>query len=541
MACTPVIFVPGLTCSFNLPVLLDWREPTLGGWNFPPFIDYGGYFVKAFQQVGYTRDRDLFVAFYDWRKAVKDSADNYLIPWIERAKQRSGAKQVILVAHSMGGLVARSYIQSAAYPARNDVARLITLGTPHRGSAESYVPWGSGELQSDPTIRAVFNVYLWYLRHAHPFQTDLQPLRTIRTMVPSLRDLLPIDDYLTAHTEPPQPMGEDSMRERNLWGDLLNQAAAVETLCTRVPVTTIAGTGFRTISGYLVGSPPAPPEDPARYPDGVPNQEHSSDDGDGTVLTSSARVDHPQATNLPPLLVPHGKLPDQPEALALLFAALGLAAPTLGAPLEPQTVLVILTASPVTMSVELPSGPPMSGPDVLGAAAQPTRQRRQRVRARNYGHRGKQLNMVVVSNPAAGAYNVRLAGTATGVFALGALLIGPVGATVLGAAADSLSLNEPAATPITTVHGQVAAASELYYQVLVSTPDQAPEISFDTATTMARTVDRLQAALGADSGVLGAGDMSDPAAMATLAEQALGPLDRELAVALLAQIRALRE
>lgn len=109
----------------------------------------------------------------------------------------------------------------------------------------------------------------------------------------------------------------------------------------------------------------------------------------------------------------------------------------------------------------------MSDPNVLGAAAQPTRQRRQRVRARNYGHRGKQLNMVVASNPAAGAYNVRLAGAATGAFALGALLIGPVGATVLGAAADSLPLNEPAATPITTVHGQVAAASELYYEVVV--------------------------------------------------------------------------
>jgi ATP-binding cassette subfamily B protein len=41
-------------------------------------------------------------------------------------------KRVALVAHSMGGLAARAYLQDPGY--RGDVAALVTVGTPHRGS-----------------------------------------------------------------------------------------------------------------------------------------------------------------------------------------------------------------------------------------------------------------------------------------------------------------------------------------------------------------------------------------------------------------------
>lgn len=49
----------------------------------------------------------------------------------------AGAKKVRIVAHSAGGLVARVYLQNAlpGVPYRGDVDRLITIGTPHLGSA----------------------------------------------------------------------------------------------------------------------------------------------------------------------------------------------------------------------------------------------------------------------------------------------------------------------------------------------------------------------------------------------------------------------
>lgn len=55
-----------------------------------------------------------------------------LMDAIEKVKNETGASQVDIVAHSMGGLVARSYIQTPAY--RGDIRKLITLGTPHFGA-----------------------------------------------------------------------------------------------------------------------------------------------------------------------------------------------------------------------------------------------------------------------------------------------------------------------------------------------------------------------------------------------------------------------
>ncbi|MES3022157.1 MAG: alpha/beta fold hydrolase [Pseudomonadota bacterium] len=50
---------------------------------------------------------------------------------IELLCARAGATQVVIVAHSMGGLVARAYL--AAHGAGR-IARIITLGTPHQGT-----------------------------------------------------------------------------------------------------------------------------------------------------------------------------------------------------------------------------------------------------------------------------------------------------------------------------------------------------------------------------------------------------------------------
>ncbi|MFP5391416.1 MAG: esterase/lipase family protein [Gammaproteobacteria bacterium] len=51
---------------------------------------------------------------------------------IDQLCERSGARQVILVGHSMGGLVARAYLRTHG-AAR--VAHIFTLGTPHHGTA----------------------------------------------------------------------------------------------------------------------------------------------------------------------------------------------------------------------------------------------------------------------------------------------------------------------------------------------------------------------------------------------------------------------
>jgi hypothetical protein len=64
-------------------------------------------------------------------------------------KLRMGASLVNLVAHSFGGILVRTYLQDQAnsgdpaysarfYSNRNDVNRVMTLGTPHSGSVEIF-------------------------------------------------------------------------------------------------------------------------------------------------------------------------------------------------------------------------------------------------------------------------------------------------------------------------------------------------------------------------------------------------------------------
>ena len=504
---TPVVFVPGLAGSFNLTVLLDWRGPTLSGWDFPPFVDQGKIFLDMFKRAGYTRDLDLFWAFYDWRKSVSDNATNYLIPWIDRAQSRSGHSKVILVGYSMGGLVSRSYIQSDAYSARNDVERLITLGTPHRGAPESYYPWEGGELRWDPTVNTVLKVYLWYLEHIHPFQSALDTLKTIRTQVPGIRDLLSVDNYLTNQATPPVAKPVALMQQRNLWGDIALSPAGLSKLLARTPLTTISGTGFVTVQNLVVQAAPAPTADPPRYVDGAPVAQQTTGDGDGTVLLASARINDSRVHNLPPVLVSHDLLPDQ--AVGLVLSELGIPVPapaTTVAPAQPR--LVIMTASPVELTVELPAVQPM----VLGVETTPARQRR--VRSRNYGHKGKQLNIVVIPQPTMGTYDIRVRGTAAGSFALGALVVGGQAPAVLSA--DAAAVAEPAAsTPISTTNGQVQAQTELHYQIDYRTAGVQPAVRFDAAATARNALERLSDATQAQPAVLSVDD-SAPQVQAVL-------------------------
>ncbi|MEO8738509.1 MAG: alpha/beta fold hydrolase [Casimicrobiaceae bacterium] len=66
---------------------------------------------------------------------------------IEAVCSATGAKRVALVCHSMGGLVARAYVRAAG-PARLD--RIVTIGTPHHGSALAWIWVGRALTQMRP-------------------------------------------------------------------------------------------------------------------------------------------------------------------------------------------------------------------------------------------------------------------------------------------------------------------------------------------------------------------------------------------------------
>jgi pimeloyl-ACP methyl ester carboxylesterase len=87
-------------------------------------------------RAGYPRPENGAYAFpYDWRKsplitlgALDEEVDSVL--------SKTGASRVVLMAHSMGGLVMQAYIADAGHA--NKVIRAISLGTPYWGAPKSH-------------------------------------------------------------------------------------------------------------------------------------------------------------------------------------------------------------------------------------------------------------------------------------------------------------------------------------------------------------------------------------------------------------------
>jgi hypothetical protein len=87
------------------------------------------------EQFAVTPGKNFFAFPYDWRRdnrvaarQLKEQADRWLWNW----RRESPEAKLILVGHSMGGLVARYFLE--CLDGWRDTRRLITFGTPYRGS-----------------------------------------------------------------------------------------------------------------------------------------------------------------------------------------------------------------------------------------------------------------------------------------------------------------------------------------------------------------------------------------------------------------------
>ncbi|NVE00524.1 triacylglycerol lipase [Massilia sp. BJB1822] len=103
----------------------------------------GGYWTQLAEVL--RRERVSHLAL-DLEPVAADIDD--FVPLLEEAAQRllqaSGAPRLVVVAHSMGGLVTRAWLRQHG-AAR--VARVVTLGTPHHGTALATLGVGSNARQ----------------------------------------------------------------------------------------------------------------------------------------------------------------------------------------------------------------------------------------------------------------------------------------------------------------------------------------------------------------------------------------------------------
>ncbi len=96
-----------------------------------------GPFYAAMAAAKYREDDRLFSFAYDFRLDVDSAAAHIdrLERRIDAVLAKTGRQQVVLIAHSMGGLVARAYLHAKG---GRKVAKLITMGTPHLGAPKAW-------------------------------------------------------------------------------------------------------------------------------------------------------------------------------------------------------------------------------------------------------------------------------------------------------------------------------------------------------------------------------------------------------------------
>jgi len=396
----PVIIIPGLLASLNLQVTLLDKEDG-GSWGFvPPAKPLYRGLIERLENAGL----DVHVAHYDWRKTTSTTSANYLKKTIDDVISQTRATKVDLVAHSLGGLVARDYIQGPQF--QNDVDQLITIGTPHQGSADAYLAYEGGIIPERWSVgsRAYITLVEQSL-NAGSVAPLLRPT-SFRTYFPSLHNLLPTDSYINQSgvSLPPSAMQES----RNLYLENLNNSLDQDLIDTGVALSTIAGNDIGTLQYIPTGNladRSILDQLRSRWRQGHPIPDPPSTDttdGDQTVLLSSAKISSSSYTLAN---TAHEDLPEeaQEEVLALLGSSVT------GSHLayaRPDSLVGVTVLSPVIPTITGPNGETLSDTDNTFSDAAFTWD--------SNDPNGPKL--LTISNPPPGTYTVTLTGTDQGDF-----------------------------------------------------------------------------------------------------------------------------
>ncbi|MFA6383652.1 MAG: hypothetical protein WCX17_04510 [Parcubacteria group bacterium] len=129
----PVVIIPGIMGSMDF----------MGEKKLDPIFRTYAKLENTFEKNGYIKGKSFFIFPYEWRNSNIDNAV-LLKQKINEIKQLRNWPKVDIVAHSMGGLLTREYIESGNY--QNDIDQLVTLGTPQTGSPEDYLAWEGGKI-----------------------------------------------------------------------------------------------------------------------------------------------------------------------------------------------------------------------------------------------------------------------------------------------------------------------------------------------------------------------------------------------------------
>ncbi len=325
----PILLVPGIMGSSTgkggpYPYLPkdppSWDDKAWGNWGDKGYhglhdpLDKVGWhdLIEHLTKFhGYEKDCTLFAVPYDWRmtldtKTKENSFTKYLIPNIDNALEKSGMSRVNIIAHSMGGLLVRSYIQSEYFTKRYDIDKFAMVGTPNHGSGMIYPIWEGGDPVTADAIAAYnakldgkednthfYEATLMLQLKAHGKRWTFYSKEDVYNFLhndpgmPAAGQLLPTYSFL-------DPYGSLSF-EPNTWLTGLNndpsglaRMGGEKDTSGKVKTKIFAGKGRATLDRIKVKDRSG---NCTLYKDGTPTGYTMKAEGDGTVLKDSARLD----------------------------------------------------------------------------------------------------------------------------------------------------------------------------------------------------------------------------------------------------------
>jgi len=404
----PVIIIPGILGSAEKN----------GVWVIDPIMHVYDDLIETLIANGYEKDKTLFTLPYDWHNS-NIVTEVKLRDKIAEVEDICDCNKVDIVAHSMGGLVARYYIQSPLY--RNDVDQLIFLGTPHLGAPKAYIPWESGDNVGD-TID-------WFLKHIFSKEAKKNGFSNvfeyIRNQVTSIKELLPTHNYLKDKNSG-ELLNYPENYPRNQFLENLNNNISV-LLNSNVTISNLVGnTGVGTINIIRIASS----TDPVLWEHGVPDGFYSNNsvdkglevgEGDGTVTINSASFIY---SDLTATTSSHTDLPSKTEWLIYKNLTGKDAQTLIDKSRVPNFILIIKMLSPADIQVVAPDG------KIVGKNFE-TGEEINEIDGSFYSGFNTDDEYVTIPNPSSGGYIVKTKGTGSGAYTV-----------VTGLISDSGSIEE---------------------------------------------------------------------------------------------------
>lgn len=293
----PIVIIPGFMASWNKDAILFNREVEQSDWQILSFVkEYDGV-IKTLENLGYVKNKDLFIFNYDWRKTVIDTVDD-LDLFITSHYQLS-TSHFDIVGHSLGGLIARIYQE------RNNnvnLKKIITAGSPHHGVTQVYKIVEAGEIDRS-------NSYLWLAvkmiinLNRNKIESDRL---VINRLFPVLKNLLPTYNFLKKDDI------EIDVNTMQIKNDLLFSEQ------NNFNLSSLVGEKGPTLKGFVVKEPTALDKILGIYPDGRPISSYN-EVGDYLVLSDSARLNNPFVLNFD-----HGEIIYKKESIKKILDLLDI-------------------------------------------------------------------------------------------------------------------------------------------------------------------------------------------------------------------------